>query len=126
MARSLIGACGKLCVNCAIFIATTTGDESKKARLASEYNKEHDKKIKQSSISCWGCNSPDRSCLRTDCHFRNCAHDRGIEFCYRCPKFACDKLKDYYESNPASRENLHKVCKIGLEAFFADINKQNE
>jgi hypothetical protein len=126
MARSHVGVCGKVCLNCAIFIATTTGDNSKKDKLISEVTQIKGKKLKASQIKCWGCSSPDRSCLNDDCHFRQCAHDRGLEFCYRCSKFSCKKLHEFYDSNPAPRENLRQICKIGVEAFFVEINKRRD
>jgi hypothetical protein len=123
MARSHIGACGKVCLNCAIFIATTSGDTAKKSALLSEITQIEGKKLKPGKIKCWGCSAPDRNCLNNTCHFRGCAHDRGLEFCYRCRKFACNKLQEFYETNPAHRENLRQICKIGMEAFIVEINK---
>jgi hypothetical protein len=126
MARSHVGVCGKICLNCAIFIATTTGDISKKNKLISEVSQIKGKKVKPSAIKCWGCSAPDRNCFNDNCYFRQCAHDRGLEFCYRCPKFPCKKLQEFYETNPVPRENLRQICKIGVEAFFIQNNKHNE
>lgn len=126
MARSHIGVCGKVCLNCAVFIATTTGDSAKKSKLASELSLKQNKKIKPSAINCWGCSAPDRSCINNECFFRRCAHDRGLEYCYRCSKFDCKKLKEFYQENPALKENLRQICKNGLESFIVSLNREYE
>jgi hypothetical protein len=124
MARSHIGVCGKVCLNCAIFIATTTGDNSKKSKLASELSMQQSKKIKPSAINCWGCGAPDRNCINGECYFRRCAHNRGLEYCYRCSKFECEKLKVFYQENPILKENLRQICKNGLESFLISLTRQ--
>ncbi|NLI17080.1 MAG: DUF3795 domain-containing protein [candidate division Zixibacteria bacterium] len=124
MAKSHVGACGKICLNCAIFIATTTGDNLKKSEIASGLSIQQNKKIKPSSINCWGCGAPDRSCMNRDCYFRGCAHDRGLEYCYRCPKFECNKLKELYQENPSFKENLRLICKNGLDSFLMSLVRQ--
>jgi hypothetical protein len=123
MARLLIGACGMLCFNCAVFIATASADMKKRTQLAKELSVELGKKVKPSAVACWGCRSADRSCLHPDCRYRVCARDKGIEYCYRCAKFPCPELQAFYQNKPDAQENLRKICKMGIEAFIAEMSK---
>ena len=121
MARSLIGACGIVCSSCPIFIATASSDMPQKELLALELSATRGKKLQPPDIACWGCRSSDRNCFSAKCFFRKCVKNKGLEFCYRCGEFPCHKLKGFYKENPSAQENLRKICKIGVEAFAAQL-----
>jgi len=123
MSRSLVGACGLFCAECPIFIATASGDLSKKKLLAAKLSEELGKKIRPNSVTCWGCRATDRSCFGAACKYRSCARQKGIEYCYRCNKYACPDLNPFYVKYPQAQENLKRICKIGIEAFISEQSK---
>ncbi len=124
MARSPIGCCGLHCGMCEIYIASTTSDEKRKAKLADRLSKEMGKKISPDNVHCWGCWANNRNCWGKKCNFRKCSNEKGLDFCYKCSEFPCDELVAFYEKNPDARENLTHISKRGFEFFISDILMQ--
>ena len=122
MARSPIGCCGLHCAICEIYIASTTSDEQRKAKLAVELSQQRGKKLSPDDVHCWGCWANNRNCWGKRCNFRKCSADKGIDFCYKCMEFPCDELIAFYRENPQARENLTQISKKGFEAFVSEIS----
>ncbi len=125
MARQFISYCGIYCANCPIFIAGALSDKKKKAQLAKKLSEEMGKKITPEEISCLGCRSSTKSHWTQDCKIRKCASEKGIEFCYQCEEFPCSSLHEFYKKNQEPRENLKKISKVGVDAFLAEIMKND-
>jgi len=126
MAKSPFGFCGLYCARCEIYIASTSSDLKQKAVLAEQLSEIQGKNIAPDDIHCWGCWANNRNCWGKRCHFRKCASDKGIDFCYQCQEFPCEKLVDFYEKHPEARDNLTHISKKGLEAFFAELMTKEE
>jgi len=128
LARSLVGYCGVYCLECQIYISSTTSDLRVKARLAQELSKSQDQTRKQvgnispDSIHCWGCRSNSKHCWKKRCLFKKCAADKGFDFCYQCSEFPCDELAQFYAQRPNGRDNLALISKIGTEAFISRMS----
>jgi hypothetical protein len=121
MPGMLVGCCGRYCVKCPIYIASTTSDNKKKEELAVKYSKQLDKKISPDDIHCWGCRAGNRNCWGKKCRFRKCAGDKGVDFCYQCKEFTCPDLLNFYVEYPEAQENLNRICKIGIDAFISEM-----
>jgi hypothetical protein len=121
MARSPIGSCGTHCGTCEIYIASTTGDDKRKASLAPKLSRARGKKVSPDDVHCWGCWSNNRNCWGKRCQFRKCVNDKGIDFCYQCNDFPCADLNAFYETHPQARQNLIQISKVGFDAFISDI-----
>ncbi len=126
MHKSLIGYCGIYCAKCPIYLSSTTSDYQKKAELARELSEDRGKKLSPEDIHCWGCRSANKNCWKKRCQFRKCAGDKGIEFCYQCSEYPCPELETFYETHPESQHNLTRICKVGVNAFIAEMAEGGE
>ncbi|OQX17548.1 MAG: hypothetical protein BWK76_10460 [Desulfobulbaceae bacterium A2] len=66
--------------------------------------------------SCRGCRQGD--CLYPNCGVTACARERGVDFCFQCPEFPCEKTNfdpdlkaRWLHMNSLMREQ-------GIEAYF--------
>ena len=85
----LVGPCGIYCGQCEAYMA---GDNA----AIMEYLLS--KGFKKESLPCPGCRELKGNCpaLKETCATYTCAAQHGVDLCYQCPDFPCDKL------NPAS------------------------
>ena len=122
MARSPIGCCGLHCGMCDIYIASTTSDDKRKAKLAVKLSKQLGKKLTPDNVHCWGCWANNRNCWGKRCFFRKCSDEKGLDFCYKCADYPCNELQEFYVENPGARDNLSRISKQGFEAFVSEIS----
>ena len=68
--------------------------------------------------SCRGCRAGD--CLYPNCHVARCSRDKGIDFCFQCDEFPCEKTnfdphlrQRWIAMNTSMKEK-------GLEAYVAE------
>jgi len=54
------------------------------------------------------------------CEVRKCAENRGIEFCFQCTEFPCDKLSLILKEHP----DLVKIKEIGIEKWVEEEEKK--
>ncbi len=86
---SAVAACGIDCINCPMHEKNIT--EDLKNRVAAMMGKDPDEMI------CHGCRSDKRAAIcPADCSTLTCSREKGVDFCFECPDFPCEKL------NPAS------------------------
>ncbi len=118
MHRALQGRCGLFCGDCEIYIAYSTEDTNKQQKIAKATGKVKGRDILPDQVKCLGCKGSMASVWRTSCAIRACAEERGLEFCYQCQNFACDKLQKFFERHSEARDNLRKISKIGPDAWL--------
>ncbi len=121
MYNNLQGRCGLYCGHCSIYMAYSTSNREALQKIASEINKTQDKMIKPEDVKCLGCKSPAVSCWNSTCEIRNCADERGIEFCYQCRVYPCDIIQNHLEKHPQARENMRTISKIGPYAWLTEM-----
>lgn len=113
-----ISYCGLNCAKCDIFLASH-GNEDLHEDLLNWFKENIDPEIE--SISCERCRGPTNECWSGDCEFRPCAMEKGLDYCFECPDFICDKLEkfanDGTEHHKRTVENLKRMKKIGLEKW---------
>ena len=105
--------CGIYCGACEIMRVFRFGDVKKAA-------KEWD--MKPEEIRCYGCKTNDVSSYSKDCDFKKCAEDKGVNFCFECENFPCQKLLDF-ENDECSHhtgvlKNLEFIKKSGLKNWL--------
>ncbi|MCD4776042.1 MAG: DUF3795 domain-containing protein [Candidatus Aegiribacteria sp.] len=108
---SLIAYCGLDCSRCPAHMATLSGYEYSKGKIAQEWSKIYEKDIDPENIKCMGCKLKEgihfSHCYK--CSIRLCAEERNIDTCADCEEFACVDLKDFFELVPDARQNLEKL-----------------
>ncbi len=81
--------CGLYCGSCTAFMAT---QENKTKELAGQWQKEEE------DIICYGCKSDKVASFCRTCALKECARKKGLEFCYQCTDYPCDRLDEFRNS----------------------------
>jgi len=64
---------------------------------------------------CWVvCRVPCREGTEYDCGFRICCRERGLELCFDCPDFPCDK----FERKEVAEERAREYRELGKAAWL--------
>lgn len=67
-------------------------------------------------VTCTGCRNGD--CLFQACKVKDCIKEKGVDFCFQCDEFPCDRhgfpegLKQRWQKNNQLMEEL------GIEGFY--------
>lgn len=111
--KNLTGACGMDCFNCIVYEKNI--DDETINRLAKLTNKP------TSAVPCKGCRNGDGGCpaFMKGCATLSCVKKKGLEFCYECSDFPCDRLipcKDSADRLPHNFKlyNSCQIKKLGL------------
>ncbi|MFX1476532.1 MAG: DUF3795 domain-containing protein [Promethearchaeota archaeon] len=116
-----ISFCGLNCAKCDMYLASH-GDDQLHEELVSWFQENIDPNIK--SISCERCRGETSECWSDDCEFRPCVIEKGLNYCFECPDFVCDKLEDFanegLQHHKRTVENLKKMKERGLEKWKAN------
>jgi hypothetical protein len=112
--------CGLYCGGCTAFLATK---ENNVATLAREWNME------ENDVKCLGCKSQTTAKFCTVCPLKECARDKGLEFCGECREYPCQKLEGFRnaEKFPYHSEvydNLAEIKKQGLQNWLKHMKKR--
>lgn len=72
--------------------------------------------------TCGGCRSDNVRCP-IECHAKDCCQEHGVDFCYECNEFPCDK-----QFQGKLRERwIHinnRIKEIGLENYFYEQSRE--
>ena len=73
-----------------------------------------------SSNNCQGCRKQECHLFK-DCKVKDCYKDNGINYCYQCKMFPCDKTG--FDDNLKQRwlKINYRIREIGLEAYYAEV-----
>ena len=79
---------------------------------------------------CGACRGPLEQHWSPDCEFVPCAREKGVDYCFQCGEFVCEKLKSFAEDPwPHHRrtvENMKRMKEMGLEAWIEDQKKKGQ
>jgi len=107
--------CGIYCGACGTLHAFREGRVEEHAKFA---------QMAPEDVMCAGCKTDQLADYCIGCHFRDCARDRGIEFCFECDEFPCEPLvafrKDKYPHHSTVLKNLETIKEKGLDAWLAE------
>ncbi len=111
--------CGLNCAVCDIYRASH-GDHELHDGLVKFFKENVDSSI--TSVSCEKCRGITDKCWTADCHFRTCATEKGLTYCFECKDFACEELVEFGKQAPnhaKTIENMKKMKEIGVEKWIA-------
>ncbi|KUO49790.1 MAG: hypothetical protein APF76_00675 [Desulfitibacter sp. BRH_c19] len=127
MKQKIIAPCGIDCFNCELFEDNVT--EELQTRLSSST------KIPKDKITCNGC-IDGNVCLflkiqGKSCKTRDCANEKGVNYCFNCDTFPCEYLMPLADGADRFPHNikLYNLClmkTIGIDAWVekaSDIRK---
>lgn len=86
--------CGLNCGECPVYIATQTGDQALKARLAAEYSVPACR-FEPADMQCAGCHAAQGANPKMcgACPVRSCGLQKGLAHCGQCPDYPCAPLE---------------------------------
>jgi hypothetical protein len=107
--------CGIYCGACAVINAI-------KSDKLDDFAKKHN--YKPDELECYGCKITQTAATKDRCGFLDCAINKGIEFCFECDEYPCDKLKAFKEDkhphHSAIFKNSERIKEIGIEPWFSE------
>ena len=119
-----ISYCGLNCAKCPIYKASH-GDDELQRSLVQWMKENHDQSIDH--VGCEGCRNTPHECWTPNCTFRECAIDRGYEYCFECSDFVCEELEEFandgIEHHRQTVDNMIQIREIGLDTW---LNLQDE
>ena len=115
-----LSCCGLICHKCAIYLATREKDEEKRYKMrvgiARQIKEHYGQECKPEDVTdCDGCRSEGDRLLAgsKNCQIRKCASQKGVENCAHCDEYACEKLKEFFATEPDAKKRLDEI-KSGL------------
>ncbi len=114
----LDASCGLYCGACPVLIANKNGTLEEAAK---QWN------ATPEQLVCHGCKSDAVCSFCTECHFKKCSSEKGIEFCFECGDFPCEKLtafrNDEYPHHSIIFKNLDEIRTVGV-AHWLTLQKE--
>lgn len=92
--KPLIAACGLDCEECEIRLAS--GNRELASRISDWFRRHDSPQVMPEDVRCSGCKGDRAKHWSADCWILLCCVDKkGLEFCYECQTFPCDKLNEW-------------------------------
>ena len=106
--NQMIAVCGLDCIRCDMFQATN--DPKVAQQIVEWFKKERNEEVKIEDVHCLGCKGDRAKNWSADCWILKCCMDtKGLEFCYQCQDFPCEKLTDWAKTNKGYGEALNRL-----------------
>lgn len=77
-----------------------------------------------STVECKGCRKEQCKLFKT-CNVRPCSQEKGIDFCFACEEFPCDKTGFDEHLYKRHIEINQRMKKIGVENYYEEIKDQS-
>ena len=107
--KDYIAVCGLDCERCEARLATVTGDETLRRKVAALWSELNGVEITPEMIACEGCRAEGVKTPYCEslCPIRQCAAARAVETCGACAEAGrCEKLAMIVNNNTEARRNL--------------------
>ncbi len=115
MSERLDTYCGLYCGSCGVFLANKKG-------LLEAKSKEW--KMETEDLYCKGCKSDTVAIFCRTCHFKTCAENKGIEYCFQCHEFPCQELLDFKDDERPHHSivlhNLDLIKEQGIDKWLKE------
>ena len=110
----MIAVCGLECHKCDILQAA---DDRKMAQdIVDWFKREPSQDVKLEDLHCMGCKGDRAKHWSADCWILQCcANDKGLEYCYECGEFPCQKLAQWSRSSERYKEALDRLRRMAEE-----------
>ena len=106
--NKMIAVCGLDCNECDIFQAPNNPEIAR--QIVDWFKKERDAEVKIEDIRCLGCRGDRIKHWSPDCWILKCCIDKkGLEFCYQCEDFPCEKLVGRAKGSKKYGEALNRL-----------------
>lgn len=106
--QEMIAACGLICHGCDMMEATTNPTLAQK--IADWFKRELNEDVKAEQIHCAGCSGDREVHWSPDCWILLCCVDqKGLDHCYQCGEFPCDRLEEWAGENDRYGEALERL-----------------
>lgn len=112
----IIAYCGLTCHTCPIYLATRQENkiEQKKMRveIVSLCKEKYRLNYKlEDIIDCDGCLTEGERLFSAcgTCPIRKCAREKKLINCAYCPDYACENLKQFFNTEPTAKARLDKM-----------------
>jgi hypothetical protein len=124
-----IAYCGLNCAKCDIYFAGH-GNEKLRNEIVEWFLKERKETIKPEQVRCDGCKGSLDSHWSADCEMMQCAKKKGIQHCFQCGDFPCQRLNNFASDGVAHHkrtvENLKRMKEMGMDAWIAEQKKKGQ
>lgn len=116
--------CGLYCGACEILNART---EEQKQKVVRDWREMWT--VSPEQVTCRGCKTEKPFLMCRNCRIKDCASEKGLEFCYQCPDYPCEhyrRSQDYiskYEHLQhwkTARQNLEFIRTHGVAAWLEE------
>ena len=108
----MIAVCGLNCSGCDIFRASDNPEIAQ--RIVNWFKEEKHMDVKIEDIHCLGCREDRTKHWSPDCWILRCCVDKkGLEFCYQCKDFPCEKLSEWAKENEKYKKALNQLKEMG-------------
>lgn len=111
--KEALAPCGLYCGLCGVYQATMKDDQKLREKFAAAYG------MPAEQLVCRGCLSDTVFFYCRECQIKKCAGDKGIEGCYRCDDFPCDKVEAF--PIPEGKKNILRAVpewrRLGTEEW---------
>jgi hypothetical protein len=108
------GYCGLYCGTCPFLLATDQGTVKELAQK---------KDMKPEDVVCYGCKSEQPASHCTNCGIKQCAREKGFEFCFECNELPCSMMTGFIEDQRypyhlGVMKNLTVIRQNGVEVWL--------
>ena len=114
--EEILAYCGLTCHGCPIYLTTREENGEKKEKMRAEIaricKEQYGVEYKPEDITdCDGCRTEGGRLFSGSkkCQIRKCASQKGVENCAHCNEYACEKLKEFFATEPDARERLDEI-----------------
>lgn len=118
--KQMTSPCGLPCFHCPVYMAND--NEVIRKQVAEVLNIPEDKAV------CQGCR-PQKGTIpilnpHKTCKIYTCTQEKGIDFCFECNDFPCDRLQPYAnQAQYPHNTKMFQLCmikKLGVETWAAE------
>jgi hypothetical protein len=103
-----IAACGLNCTACDILRATSNAELAH--RIAGLFKEHEAAEIRPDDVRCLGCKGDRAQHWSANCWILKCCVDKkGLQFCYECQGFPCDRLSEWGKEDSRYEEALSRL-----------------
>ena len=109
----IIAFCGLDCSACPAYVATVNNDDAARIKLAEEWGKAFNIKMKPEDVNCDGCLSGEGRHLGycSACEIRKCGIGKAVENCAYCADYSCEKVSAFHTNAASAKETLDGIKK---------------
>jgi len=108
--NKMIAVCGLDCSECDIFQAPNNPEIAQ--QIVDWFRKKRNIEVKIEDIRCLSCRGDRTKHWSPDCWILKCCVDKkGLEFCYQCEDFPCEKLNEWAKGSKKYEEALTDLKK---------------